>query len=682
MNATDPRERILQLTREINHHNHQYYHLAQPEISDYAFDQLLQELIELEKQYPQFLDPNSPSQRVGGVITKEFATVKHKSPMLSLDNTYSEAELREFDKRVQRSLDQPYEYVCELKIDGVSISLHYKNGELDTAVTRGDGVSGDDVTNNIKTIKHIPLKIHHTEIPDEFEVRGEIFMPKAGFQKMNQLRAESGEALFANPRNATAGTLKTQDSAEVAKRPLDAFIYYLLDDSMAVDTHFERLNLLKAWGFNISNIRVKCNSIDQVIEFIKEIGEERSKLSFEIDGVVIKINSIKQQQLLGYTAKSPRWAIAYKYKPEEAATTLLSIDFQVGRTGAVTPVANLKPVLLAGTTVKRASLHNADIMAALDVRIGDTVYVEKGGDIIPKITRVDMSKRPPELFQTEFITVCPECGTPLQRQEGEASWVCPNSKACPPQIKGRLVHFISRKAMNIESLGEGKIEMLYDAGLIHNQADLYDLTEEKLKSISKLLTDKGLSIKNRSFFKEKSIENILNGLEKSKEVPFERVLFALGIKYIGETIAKKLARSFKSIEALERATAEQLTEVEEIGPRIAGAVTEHFSDPDNVQIIERLKQHGLLFYIQGNTERTSNILEGLSIVVSGKFTVSRDDLKNTIEMHGGTVAGSITSKTSFVIAGEKMGPEKYKKATALNVPIISEQEFYLKISSR
>lgn len=679
MTASDPRERIAQLKKEINHHNYLYYQEAQQEISDFEFDQLMQELIDLEKQHPEYLDPNSPSQRVGGVITKNFENVKHKAPMLSLDNTYSESELRSFDKRVQGELAEPYEYVCELKIDGVSISLHYQNGVLSKAVTRGDGVSGDDVTNNVKTIKHIPLKVSSSAIPEEFEVRGEIFMPRAGFQKMNQLRTEAGETLFANPRNATAGTLKTQDSAEVAKRPLDAYIYYLLADKIVAETHYERLNLLKSWGFNISDIKAKCSDINQVINFIEDVGKERSSLPFDIDGVVIKVNHIRHQQMLGFTAKSPKWAIAYKYKPEEAATTLLSIDFQVGRTGTVTPVANLKPVFLAGTTVKRASLHNADIMAALDVRIGDTVFVEKGGDIIPKITRVDKSNRPPELFETEFITVCPECGTTLQRVEGEASWICPNSKQCPPQIKGRLVHFISRKAMNIESLGEGKIEMLYDAGLIHNQADLYDLNTDKLNSISKMLTEKGISIEKRSFFKDKSIENIRKGLEKSKEVSFERVLYALGIKYIGETVAKKLARSLKSIDKLQHATTERLLEIEEIGPRIAGALQEYFSDPENLKIIERLKQHGLNFQMQHETELHSNKLQGLSIVVSGKFTVSRDDLKNTIEIHGGTISGSITPRTSFIVAGEKMGPEKLKKAIALNIPVLSEQEFYLKI---
>jgi len=493
MNATEAKSRIDFLIDEINRHNYLYYHSAMPEISDYEFDQLLEELKRLELKFPEFLSPNSPTQRVGGGLTKEFVSVKHKAPMLSLDNTYSEAELRDFDRRVMKGLNEPYEYVCELKIDGVSISLHYRKRELVQAVTRGDGVQGDDVTNNVRTIGHIPLKISSPDIPEEFEVRGEIFMPRAGFNIMNKLRADAGEPVFANPRNATAGTLKTQDSAEVAKRPLDAFIYYLLDDSTRTATHWERLILLKKWGFNISDIKAKCADIEQVINFIREVEASRSDLSFDIDGVVIKVNNIEQQEILGYTAKAPRWAIAYKYKPEEAATTLLSIDFQVGRTGAITPVANLKPVLLAGTTVKRASLHNADIMANLDVRVGDTVYVEKGGDIIPKITRIDFSKRPPELFATEFIKSCPECGTPLVRQEGEASWVCPNDKGCPPQIKGRLVHFISRRAMNIESLGEGKIEMLYDSGLVHNVADLYDLTREKLLNLGKYFCCEGCS---------------------------------------------------------------------------------------------------------------------------------------------------------------------------------------------
>ncbi|HLN52635.1 MAG TPA: NAD-dependent DNA ligase LigA [Lentimicrobium sp.] len=705
MDHNKAKERIDYLSQEINRHNYLYYHEANPVISDYEFDKLLEELIKLEKEFPEFANPNSPTKRVGGSITKEFPTVKHRSPMLSLDNTYSESELREFDRRVQKGLNEPYEYVCELKIDGVSISLHYRNGEFVQAVTRGDGVQGDDVTNNVKTIGHIPLKISATGIPDEFEVRGEIFMPRVGFARMNKQRLEAGEPIFANPRNATAGTLKTQDSTEVAKRPLDSFAYTLFTDEVEVPTHYERLMLLKKWGFNISDIKAKCSSIDQVLEFINEIEISRPKLSFDIDGVVIKVNSIEQQQLLGYTAKAPRWAIAYKYKPEEASTTLLSISFQVGRTGIITPVANLKPVLLAGTTVKRATLHNADVMAALDIRVGDTVFVEKGGDVIPKITRIDFSKRPPELFATEFIKVCPECGSTLVRQEGEASWVCPNYTGCPPQIKGRLVHFIGRRAMDIESLGQGKIEMLYDAGLVHTPADLYDLNEDKLLSLGKIFAAKKSQLaesiesdelteidedlaspkekqEKRVLFQKKSVENVMKGLGNSKQVSFDRVLYALGIKFVGETIARILARHFKDIDSLMNAGLNKLLEVEEIGPRIAGAVTEYFNDPDNRNMVERLRMHGLQFSMQVTDERISDKLAGMIIVVSGSFSIfpSRDDLKKEIEKHAGKVSGSVSSKTTFIIGGENMGPEKKVKAESLGIPIITEEEFIQRIS--
>lgn len=703
MDRKQVKERIDFLSTEINKHNYLYYHEALPIITDYEFDQLLEELIRLEKQYPEFVNPNSPTQRVGGDITKEFATIKHRAPMLSLDNTYSEAELRDFDRRVQKGLNEPYEYVCELKIDGVSISLHYRRGEFVQAVTRGDGVQGDDVTNNVRTIGNIPLKISADGVPDEFEVRGEIFMPKVGFARMNKQRLEAGEPIFANPRNATAGTLKTQDSTEVAKRPLDAFAYTLFTDEVEVPTHYERMILLKKWGFNISDIKAKCSNIDQVLEFINEIEVSRPKLSFDIDGVVIKINSIEQQQTLGYTAKAPRWAIAYKYKPEEASTTLLSIAFQVGRTGTITPVANLKPVLLAGTTVKRATLHNADVMAALDIRVGDTVFVEKGGDVIPKITRIDISKRPPELFATEFIKNCPECGTQLERQEGEASWVCPNYTGCPPQIKGRLIHFIGRRAMDIESLGEGKIEMLYDAGLVHNPADLYDLSENKLLNLGEIFASKKLlseelfesgegsgedisgtklvKKEKRVFFQKKSVENVMKGLANSKLVPFERVLYALGIKYVGETVARKLAKHFKDIDSLKEASLEKMLEVEEIGPRIAGAVIEYFNDPKNLEMVERLRSHGLQFAMLATEEALSDKLAGMTIVVSGSFSLfpSRDDLKREIERHGGKASGSVSSKTSFIVAGENMGPEKRAKAESLGIPIITEEEFKEKI---
>ncbi len=679
MTPHDAQIRIEYLTAEINKHNELYYQKAQPVISDYEFDLLLQELIALELEFPQFLSPNSPSQRVGGTISKEFASVKHKTPMLSLDNTYSETELRDFDRRVAKSLNEPYEYVCELKIDGVSISLHYHEGALVQAITRGDGLQGDDVTTNVKTIRNVPLKLTGNDFPDDCEVRGEIFMPRAGFARMNKLREESGETIFANPRNATAGTLKTQDSSMVAKRPLDMYAYFLLNDDPVIPTHYERLAKMKSWGFNISDIMAKCRNIDEVLEFVSEIHEARAELPFDIDGVVIKVNNINQWNTLGFTAKVPRWAIAYKYKPEEASTTLLSIDFQVGRTGTVTPVANLKPVQLAGTTVKRATLHNADVMEALDIRVGDTVFVEKGGDVIPKITRIDLTKRPPELFATEFIKICPECRTPLERQEGEASWICPNYTGCPPQIKGRLVHFISRRAMNIESLGEGKIEMLYDAGIAKNIADLYDITPDDLLTLKDKLP---VSEKKRASFKEKSVENVMRGLQNSRLVPFERVIFALGIKSVGETIARILASHFKNIDSLMNATIDQLTEVNEIGTGIAQFVVNYFSNAENREIVERLRESGLQMESAKAEEKLSNNLDGFTIVVSGSFSIfpSRDDLKNTIELHGGKVGSGVTSKTSFIVAGENMGPEKRLKAESLGIPILTEEEFISRIS--
>ncbi len=679
MTPQEAQNRIQFLTKEINKHNDLYYQKAAPVISDYEFDLLLSELISLEKQYPEFLNPDSPSQRVGGIISKEFPSVKHKTPMLSLDNTYSEAELRDFDRRVAKALNEPYEYVCELKIDGVSISLHYHEGILVQAITRGDGVQGDDVTTNVKTIHSVPLRVHGNDYPDDFEVRGEIFMPRAGFARMNKQREEAGEMVFANPRNATAGTLKTQDSKQVAKRPLDMYAYFLLSEVPDIPTHYERLSIMKKWGFNISDIMVKCQNIEEVLDFINEVQNARAELPFDIDGVVIKVNKISHWNTLGFTAKVPRWAIAYKYKPEEASTILLSIDFQVGRTGAVTPVANLKPVQLAGTTVKRATLHNADVMEALDIRVGDTVFVEKGGDVIPKITRIDFTKRPPELFATEFIKICPECRTPLERQPGEASWVCPNYSGCAPQIKGRLVHFISRRAMNIESLGEGKIEMLYDAGIAKNIADLYDITPSDLSTLKDKLP---ISEKKRASFKDKSIENVMRGLENSRQVPFERLVYALGIKSVGETIARILANHFKNIDALMNATIDDLTEINEIGPIIAQFVVSYFADPENRKIIERLREHGLQMETLQVVENLSNKLDGLTIVFSGSFSLfpSRDDLKRTIELHGGKVGSGVTSKTSFIIAGANMGPEKRVKAESLGIPILTEEEFIVRIS--
>lgn len=675
MTKEEAGKRIEQLSDEINTHNYRYYQLADPIISDLEFDRLLKELEALEKEFPEFLSPNSPTQRVGGEITKEFETVFHQYPMLSLENTYSESELRDFDGRVSRLLQQPYEYVCELKIDGVSISLIYTNGRLVKAITRGDGVRGDDVTTNVKTIGAIPLKLKTGNYPDEFEVRGEIFMPRAGFGRMNRQREDEGELPFANPRNATAGTLKTQDSQMVARRPLDAFVYYLFGEQVAGESHFERLNMLKAWGFKVSGIKARCADINQVLTFIEDVGRERSQLDFDIDGVVIKVNSIEQQEKLGFTAKSPRWAIAYKFKAEEARTRLLSIDYQVGRTGAVTPVANLEPVFLAGTTVKRATLHNADVMVALDVRIGDAVFIEKGGEIIPKIKSVDFSGRVAGVPETVFIQNCPECKTPLIRSEGESAWYCPNDSSCPPQIKGKLVHFISRKAMNIDSLGEGKIEMLYDNGLVKTLADLYDLTFEKLIGLEKIVASEDKKEKRISF-REKTVSNILAGLEKSKGVSFEKVLFALGIRFVGETVAKKLAYHYCSIENLKAATLNELITVDEIGEKIAGSVINYFSDPMNLVLIERLGKSGLQFELMETREQKSNVFSGKTFVVSGVFeSYSRDGIKATIESNGGKVSSSVSSKTDYLVAGENMGPEKRRKAEELSVKIISEQEF-------
>lgn len=680
MDKQQARERIRQLSEELSDHNYRYYQLADPVISDYEFDRLMNELGALEKEFPEFLSPNSPTQRVGGWVTREFVSVAHQYPMLSLDNTYSEGELRDFDNRVSKLLNEPYEYVCELKIDGVSISLIYRNGELAQAITRGDGVRGDDVTMNVKTIHSVPLKLAPGDYPANFEVRGEIFMPLSGFRRMNSQREEEGEQQFANPRNATAGTLKTQDSAEVARRPLDIFVYYLLGDEPVGNTHFERLNLLRKWGFKVSDIKAKCKSIDEVFQFINDIGANRSQLNFDIDGVVLKVNSISQQEKLGFTSKSPRWAIAYKFKAEEARTRLLSIDYQVGRTGAVTPVANLEPVFLSGSTVKRATLHNADVMAALDIRVGDEVLIEKGGDIIPKITQVDYSVRKPGTSPEGFITHCPECGTALKRNEGEAAWYCPNETGCPPQIKGKLLHFIARKAMNIESLGEGRIEVLYDNGLVKDAADLYDLTYDKLFGLEKVIAGEDGKEKRISF-REKTVQNILAAIGNSKSVPFERVLFALGIRFVGETVAKKLARHYRSIERLAAATQEELVTVDEIGEKIAGSILGFFAESGNRKMIERLKAMGVQFEMSGEKVSESNLLGGKNFVVSGVFSsYSRDELKAAIEANGGKVTGSVSSKTDFVVAGDNMGPEKRRKAEELGIRIISEDEFTAMIS--
>lgn len=663
MNKLEAQKRIDSLRKELNHHNYLYYVLSQPEITDFEYDLMMQELDSLEKKFPEFADVNSPSQRVGSDITKEFEQVEHKYPMLSLGNTYSVEELRDFDGRVRKAIGEGFQYVCELKYDGTAISLHYKNGKLIRAVTRGDGTKGDDVTANVRTIKSIPLILHSNDWPEEFEIRGEIFMSKEGFRKMNEERVKSGEQAFANPRNSASGTLKMQDSKEVAKRPLDCYLYLLAGDSLPFRSHFENMNKAREWGLKIPPYLELKNNIDEVFEFISHWDKARKDLPFEIDGIVIKVNSIDQQEELGYTAKSPRWAISYKFKAEQALTELLSIDYQVGRTGAVTPVANLQPVQLAGTTVKRASLHNADQIALLDIRLGDWVYIEKGGEIIPKIVGVEKERRNEKSETLQYISHCPECGTELVRKEGEANHYCPNENNCPPQIKGKIEHFVSRKAMNIDGLGEETVELLFNEKLIHNIADLYDLKIEQLLPLERMA--------------EKSASNIIKGIEASKTVPFPKVLFALGIRYVGETVAKKLAQSLGSIDNLMAASFERLIAIDEIGDKIAQGLIDHFKIESNVTIIERLKAHGLQMEIEENEQsEISGKLMGLSIIISGSFEKhSRDELKDLIEKHGGKNVSSISKVTNYLLAGDKIGPSKLTKAEKLNIPIISEEEF-------
>lgn len=674
MDQSGAKEKIRRLTEELRHHNYRYYVLSQPEISDYDFDMMLKELQELEKQFPEFAEPDSPTRKVGGEITKEFRQVVHKYPMLSLGNTYSEEEIADFDTRVRKSLSEEPEYVCELKFDGVAIGLTYSNGRLLQAVTRGDGIQGDDVTANIRTIKSVPLVLR-SGYPAEFEVRGEVFMPRSSFNKLNEEREASGQALFANPRNAASGSLKMQDSSEVAKRNLDCYLYSILGEDLPYDNHYQNILKAREWGLKASTFIAKCSNLEEIYAFISEWDSARNDLEFDIDGIVIKVNSYPQQQKLGYTSKFPRWAIAYKFKAERALTRLLSVDFQVGRTGTVTPVANLSPVQLAGTTVKRATLHNADFMAALDLHHHDMVYVEKGGEIIPKITSVDKEKREPLSEKITFVKNCPECGTRLERKEGEAAWVCPNQSGCPPQIKGKIEHFISRRAMDIESLGEGKIEMLFDNGLVKKITDLYELKYESLLGLEKIIKSEDTGKEKKISFREKTVRNILNGIEQSKNVPFERVLFAIGIRYVGETVAKKLARHFGSVDNLMHATLEELVDVEEIGEKIAGSVIDFFQDEQNVELIRQLKEKGLNF----NTERKeegSDILGGKTFVVSGVFNhFTRDGIKEKIEQSGGKNVSSVSSNTDFLVAGEKMGPAKRKKAEELGVKIISEDEF-------
>ncbi len=668
--------RIKFLSSEIEKHNHNYYILSQPIIGDYEFDMLLEELIRLENEFPEFATKHSPTQRVGGSVTKEFQQVKHIYPMLSLGNTYSEQEIIDFDNRIRKIIEHPFEYVCELKFDGVAIGLSYKNGILEKAVTRGDGIQGDNVTANVKTIRSIPLKLEG-DYPAEFEIRGEIFYPHQGFLKLNEKRLLNNEPAFANPRNAASGTLKMQNSAEVAKRPLDCYLYILHGENLPFKTHYENLQAAKKWGFKISENIKLCKSTDEILEFIHEWDKNRTHLSFDIDGIVIKINAATDQELLGFTAKSPRWAISYKYKAEQAATKLNSISYQVGRTGSITPVANLEPVLLAGTTVKRASLHNADIIQNLDVRLGDTVFVEKGGEIIPKIVGVDLCKRSAEYLTVKYIEQCPECGTPLIRKEGEANHYCPNEYDCPPQIKGRVEHFISRKAMNIDSLGEGKIELLFDKGLIKDVSDLYKLQYSDLFGLEKTLPALDGKKERKLSFKEKTVENILKGISESKNVSFERVLFAIGIRYVGETVAKKLATHFKTMEKIIMADFEELISVDEIGDKIAQSLIDFFSFDRNIELIKKLHLSGLQLNLQeSDIINLSNKLDEKSFVVSGVFqNHSRDEIKQLIEQHGGKNVSSISKKTDYVLAGENMGPSKLAKAEKLGIPIISESDF-------
>jgi DNA ligase (NAD+) len=677
MTAEKAKIRIAELTAGINRHNYQYYVLADPLITDYEFDLLLQELTRLETEFPELVLPDSPTRRVGADLTKEFAQVQHRYQMLSLGNTYSEDEIRDFDGRVRKLLgDEEPEYICELKYDGVAIGLTYRNGKLAMALTRGDGTRGDDVTTNVKTIKSIPLNLWG-DFPEEFEIRGEIFMPRPSFEKLNAMREENGLQLFANPRNAAAGSLKMQDPAEVDKRNLDTYLYSMLGENLPADNHYQCMQKAKEWGLKTSPYIAKCHSLEEIYSFIETWNKDRKELPFDIDGIVIKVNSFRQQELLGFTAKSPRWAIAYKFKAERVSTPLLSIDYQVGRTGTVTPVANLKPVFLAGTTVKRASLHNADIIKKLDLHEGDHVFVEKGGEIIPKVIGVDPDHRAFFAPEVRFITHCPECKTKLERQEGEAAWYCPNDTGCPPQIKGRLEHFISRKAMNIDSLGEGKIELLFDKGLVNNVSDLYTLTYKDLIGLEKTFEGEEDEKERKISFREKTVANILQGIEQSKSTPFERVLFALGIRFVGETVAKKLASHFGSINAIKGATFEELKEVEEIGEKIAGSVVNHFSNIENLKIIERLREKGIRFQSEETgTKVIEDKLGGKSFVISGVFqNYSRDQLKEMIENFGGKNTGSISGKTDYLLAGEGMGPAKMKKAAELGVRVISEDEF-------
>lgn len=662
----DIKQRIEVLRNELREHNYNYYVLDNATISDFEFDIKLKELQTLEDQYPEFFDANSPTQRVGGEVTKNFETIVHDNRMYSLDNSYSKEDLEDWEKRIRKLVDGDIQYTCELKYDGASISLTYENGVLVKAVTRGDGFQGDNVTANVKTIKSVPLRLKG-DFPEKFDIRGEIVLPYEGFNKMNEERIKNGEEPYRNPRNTASGSLKLQDSAEVAKRPLECLLYNLTGPNLGINTQFEGLEKARQWGFKVPDAAKLANSIDEVLEFIEYWDLHRHNLPYETDGVVIKVNSLQQQEELGYTAKAPRWAMAYKFKAEQVSTRLNSITYQVGRTGAITPVANLEPVELAGTTVKRASLHNADQIEKLDIRVGDEVYVEKGGEIIPKILGVDLMKRLPNSQPTKYIEHCPECGTELVRQEGEAQHYCPNYNGCKPQIIGRIQHYISRKAMDIEGLGGETVALLVNAGLISNYSDLYELTKEQVIPLERMA--------------EKSAENMVKGIEQSKNIPFERVLYALGIRYVGETVAKKLAKHYKSIDAIAAESQDDLVNVDEIGTKIAESVHAFFSSEENIKIIERLKQFGVQLEVSAEElEGQTNVLEGKSIVVSGVFeSISRNELKKLIEDNGGKVSSSISSKTSYIVAGDNMGPSKKDKAKALNIEIINEYEFLQKI---
>lgn len=657
------KEQIEALRKELEQHNYKYYVLSAPVISDQEFDAKMRTLQELEAAHPEYYDVNSPTQRVGSDLTKDFVQVTHRYPMLSLGNTYSEEEVRDFYERIARSLNEPFEIVAELKYDGTSISLTYERGELVRAVTRGDGTKGDDVTANVRTIRSIPLRLQGSDYPDRVEIRGEILLPWAEFDRLNREREEQEEPLFANPRNAASGTLKQQNPAIVAARKLDAYLYYVMGEELPSDTHYGNLEAARRWGLKVSDAIQVCHSLQDIYDYIHQWDEGRHNLPVATDGIVLKVNSLSQQRYLGFTAKNPRWAIAYKFQAERAETRLNSVSFQVGRTGAVTPVANLEPVLLAGTTVKRASLHNADIIAALDLHIGDEVYVEKGGEIIPKIVGVNKEARTFLLGdKVRFIARCPECGTSLVRAEGEAAYYCPNESGCPPQIKGRIEHFVTRKAMNI-NIGPETVEDLYEAGLVRNAADLYDLKINDLLHLER--------------WAEKSARNLLDSLRQSKQVPFERVLYALGIRYVGETVAKRLAQAFLSLEKLEKASWDELVAVDEIGERIAQSVVAYFADERNRELVERLKNCGLQMEVpQEALANRSDRLKGLTIVISGTFSQhSREEYKALIEKHGGKNSGSVSGKTDYILAGENMGPAKLEKAAKLGVKIIHEDDF-------